>query len=232
MTDDRVNRLVGERVPGWIPLTMAIIGLVASIATAQLAVDAAESPAAEEPPSTLQSSNTDEESTAPTTSSSTTSAPPSSPETSAARELDEQSDEEGDDKADGKANLDCPPLFTTTFPSGGAEPLSEPGREVEILASWMSAHLEAQLLIEGHADAEGSEQANLKLSFRRAEAVTSILIDAGVPSDRLQPRGYGEYQPIAGVAPDSQQNRRVTMQAPGFDTCPIADTDTDTDTTE
>lgn len=45
--------------------------------------------------------------------------------------------------------------------------------------------------IAGYTDASGSREKNIALSQARAEAVRQYLVEAGVPSDRLQAKGYG-----------------------------------------
>ena len=48
-------------------------------------------------------------------------------------------------------------------------------------------------LIAGHTDAVGSDEDNLSLSDRRAEAVARVLTDEfGVPPENLVTQGYGE----------------------------------------
>lgn len=69
-----------------------------------------------------------------------------------------------------------------------------------------------KLNIIGHTDADGSDQANLKLSKERAEAVKSALINIyNIASDRLQTEGKGETEPISDntTADGKAQNRRV-----------------------
>jgi len=65
--------------------------------------------------------------------------------------------------------------------------------------------------VEGHTDSRGNDAFNLKLSQRRSESVRTFLISAGVASDRMEPRGYGETVPIADNRTDTgrAQNRRV-----------------------
>jgi outer membrane protein OmpA-like peptidoglycan-associated protein len=50
--------------------------------------------------------------------------------------------------------------------------------------------------IEGHTDSDGADGYNMKLSQRRAEAVVTYLVQAGVESERLDALGYGETEPI------------------------------------
>lgn len=54
-------------------------------------------------------------------------------------------------------------------------------------------------MIEGHADERGSEEYNLALGERRAEAVRKYLAALGVPSSQMRIVSYGESRPaVAG----------------------------------
>ena len=68
------------------------------------------------------------------------------------------------------------------------------------------------LLIVGHTDADGPDDANLKLSKSRAEAVKSALINIyKVSGDRLATDGKGESVPVSdnSTTEGKAQNRRV-----------------------
>ncbi|GAA3526247.1 OmpA family protein [Zobellella aerophila] len=70
------------------------------------------------------------------------------------------------------------------------------------------------LLIEGHASKVGSEEYNLALSKRRAEAVRAELIKGGISGDRLDIIGFGESKPLIMVENEEDEesaaaNRRV-----------------------
>lgn len=67
--------------------------------------------------------------------------------------------------------------------------------------------------IEGHTDAEGTDERNQPLSERRAEAVVDFLIDAGVPAERMKAVGYGSTRPIApnDTAAGRARNRRIAF---------------------
>ncbi len=62
-----------------------------------------------------------------------------------------------------------------------------------------------QITIDGHTDAEGTDERNQSLSDRRAGAVAQFLIGAGVGADRVKATGYGATQPVAPN--DTPQNR-------------------------
>jgi outer membrane protein OmpA-like peptidoglycan-associated protein len=68
----------------------------------------------------------------------------------------------------------------------------------------------AMLLIAGHTDAAGSDEYNLRLSGKRAQAVRAYLIEHGIAPDRLIAKGYGEAYPIASNATEAgrEENRR------------------------
>ncbi len=61
-----------------------------------------------------------------------------------------------------------------------------------------AAELCAPFAIEigGHTDFAGSDDHNLELSQKRADAVRQYLIDRGIEARRLTARGFGESQPL------------------------------------
>ena len=74
--------------------------------------------------------------------------------------------------------------------------------------------LPAQLTIEGHTDSVGSDEFNLALSQKRAEAVRDYLIKSGIGPDMIvATRGYGKSRPMASNDTDEgrSRNRRVEI---------------------
>jgi len=67
--------------------------------------------------------------------------------------------------------------------------------------------------VEGNTDSRGSEDYNLKLSQRRAEAVVDYLTSMGIDGSRLTPVGLGESNPVApNDTPENMfHNRRVDL---------------------
>ena len=69
--------------------------------------------------------------------------------------------------------------------------------------------------IEGHTDLIGTDEANAKLSLKRAEAVKHWLVHSmKIPEDRLFVRGLGESQPVVQSGDQDAQaiNRRVEIK--------------------
>jgi outer membrane protein OmpA-like peptidoglycan-associated protein len=68
--------------------------------------------------------------------------------------------------------------------------------------------------IEGHTDAVGTDEYNLKLSQDRAESVRYFIVQSGIAENRiLGTRGFGEVRPVAtNDTPEGRQmNRRVEI---------------------
>jgi outer membrane protein OmpA-like peptidoglycan-associated protein len=65
--------------------------------------------------------------------------------------------------------------------------------------------------VEGHTDAQGSEQHNLKLSLSRAETVLSYLSAQGVEQERLSGEGKGFSELLIPEKPKAAENRRVRI---------------------
>ncbi|WP_020485204.1 OmpA family protein [Methylomonas sp. MK1] len=86
-------------------------------------------------------------------------------------------------------------------------------RNVDKIGDFLKEYPDYKVLVEGYTDSRGSDEHNLELSDRRAYAVRTALVDAGVNSDRVRTRGYGEEYPVAGndTASSRQLNRRVEI---------------------
>ena len=84
------------------------------------------------------------------------------------------------------------------------------------VANILQAHPEVERVrIEGHTDAQGNDDQNLKLSEARARAVKLWLVEqGGIVAARLETRGYGRTRPIAtqDTAEGRARNRRVEFK--------------------
>jgi peptidoglycan-associated lipoprotein len=74
----------------------------------------------------------------------------------------------------------------------------------------MKRRMSTKILVEGHCDSRGTNEYNLALGERRADAVRDYLVSLGVGTDRVTIVSKGEEQPFCGDETEScwQQNRR------------------------
>lgn len=92
------------------------------------------------------------------------------------------------------------------------------GEAPEILAE-NAAILKGQaglrIVLQGHCDERGSDQYNIALGERRAEAVRDYLISLGVAAERLETVSFGEERPAdPGQSEEAwARNRRVEFVA-------------------
>lgn len=86
-------------------------------------------------------------------------------------------------------------------------------RQLADFAQTLEKYPDTDLVIEGHADASGPDDYNLRLSKERANAVASYLQSLGVRGARIDEKGYGEAQPVADNSTEAgrAKNRRVDI---------------------
>ncbi len=69
------------------------------------------------------------------------------------------------------------------------------------------------IVVEGHTDSRGSDENNMTLSQKRADAVRTYLISQGITSSKITAVGWGEARPLAdnNTAEGRANNRRVEL---------------------
>ncbi|NTW88828.1 MAG: OmpA family protein [Desulfobulbaceae bacterium] len=99
------------------------------------------------------------------------------------------------------------------FSTGSATITSTSRNNIDKLARILNRYKETSMVIEGHTDSIGSDDANQVLSEKRADAVANLLEVYGVSGRRLSPVGYGETRPVSSNETESDRklNRRVEV---------------------
>ncbi len=75
--------------------------------------------------------------------------------------------------------------------------------------AFLSEHPSIKILVEGHCDDRGSEEYNIALGTSRAESVKRVLVQEGVPADRIRTVSFGKEKPFCTQDNEQcwQQNR-------------------------
>ena len=81
------------------------------------------------------------------------------------------------------------------------------------VAAALIASSPRSVVVEGFTDSQGTDQYNIDLSQRRAEAVRDYLVQRGVDAASIQAHGIGEARPVADntTAEGRANNRRVEI---------------------
>lgn len=111
-----------------------------------------------------------------------------------------------------KVELDKPINLKVLFEFDKAVVQPVFNQQIEAVANFMNKYPETTTIIEGHTDSKGSDNYNMGLSQRRAEAVKQELVTIyGIAPNRLSTVGYGETRPVDTNATEEGRynNRRV-----------------------
>src|SRR5262245_16855406 len=89
---------------------------------------------------------------------------------------------------------------------------------LKVNADWLKKNSTARIEIEGHCDERGTNEYNLALGAKRAQAAKDYLVTLGIATERLSTISYGEEIPVCTEHNEScwSQNRRarfVVIQA-------------------
>ena len=77
-------------------------------------------------------------------------------------------------------------------------------------ATWLQTNGQSRVQVEGHCDERGSEEYNIALGAKRAQAAKDYLVTLGIPGSRISTISYGKELPACQDHDEScwSQNRR------------------------
>jgi OOP family OmpA-OmpF porin len=102
-------------------------------------------------------------------------------------------------------------LIQFDFDSAKVRPESQQALANLALALSSNELKASRFAIEGHTDAKGGAQYNLRLSELRAKAVCDFLKSKGIVEERLVPSGKGSSELTNKLNPEAAENRRVLI---------------------
>jgi OOP family OmpA-OmpF porin len=106
-----------------------------------------------------------------------------------------------------------PAHFTLYFREGSDELMPESRKELKRVLAELKKRSLPDVAVTGHADAVGTMKYNDQLSTTRAERMREILVEKGLPAERITVAGRGKREPLVrtdnGVP--EPRNRRVEI---------------------
>jgi outer membrane protein OmpA-like peptidoglycan-associated protein len=112
------------------------------------------------------------------------------------------------------ATLPPPPRhFTLPFQFDSEELTAEGRRLVQQVLQTVKSYPVPDVVVIGHTDTTGGAQTNVELGLRRANAVRSLLVQAGLSTLAIETRSHGEAELLVKTADNvfEPRNRRVEI---------------------
>ena len=112
------------------------------------------------------------------------------------------------------AALPPPPISFTLFFEFESEELTAESRAVVPgIVSALRERPAPDVAVVGHTDTMGDDATNAQWGYRRAVAVRTLLVEAGLPLDAISVRSHGERDPLVHTAENTREprNRRVEI---------------------
>ena len=102
------------------------------------------------------------------------------------------------------------PLSDIHFGYNDSSIQDQDGPVLKSNASWLQAHPQTRVQVEGYCDERGSEEYNIALGAKRAQAGKDYLATLGISDSRMSTISYGKELPLCTDHDEGcwQQNRR------------------------
>lgn len=236
--------VAGEDAPVWLAMSLAVLGTLGAVASAsawqqdrldamQAAVVAArlsepprldagqppEAPAAQRQEAPIPSPQAKLEPASPPPSPVNTTAPATVPAATTTPSPPPMPDRKA-------AATDCFHPLSIPFDRNSARPASNDMRKLlGPLQRFLSRHGDAVVLIEGHADATGTEDHNVLLSYTRGKAIANLLRKEGIPAQQMTIRAAGPGEAV-GDARAVARDRNAVLRIAGVEDCGARETAT------
>ncbi|HUA76208.1 MAG TPA: OmpA family protein [Acetobacteraceae bacterium] len=97
------------------------------------------------------------------------------------------------------------------FRTGSADIPTETSHQIGVLAGVLAKSPSLTIRLDGYADPRGTDDANMKLSQARADAVRDLFLAAGVREGALEVNAYGKSQSTADDPDGYALERRVRL---------------------
>jgi outer membrane protein OmpA-like peptidoglycan-associated protein len=106
-----------------------------------------------------------------------------------------------------------PRHFVLNFRFESGELTDDSRQLVPAILSAVVGRAAADIIVVGHTDTMGTPEANFTLGLKRAFAIRTLLVNAGIDASRIQVSSLGETDPLVHTADNiaEPRNRRVDI---------------------
>ncbi len=103
--------------------------------------------------------------------------------------------------------------FTLNFMEGGAKLTAESEAQLAVVLARAGERAGGEILVIGHTDRSGTDDANDALSLRRAAAIKALLVARNFKPELIEAIGRGEREPLIPTADEVSEprNRRAEI---------------------
>ncbi|MBI1731379.1 MAG: OmpA family protein [Gammaproteobacteria bacterium] len=104
--------------------------------------------------------------------------------------------------------------FTVYFRTNSAAVSGDTAARIQLMGEFLRQYPELRIYLDAHSDRRGSNAHNRRLSRARADTVAGLLLQSGIPPERIRGNAWGEIQAHA-PADDPEElffERRVDVQ--------------------
>ena len=99
-------------------------------------------------------------------------------------------------KGESTATPESSPLKDIRFDFDRYDLRADARETLKATADWLKQNMSMRVEIEGHCDERGTNEYNLALGAKRAQAARDYLVALGIRADRLSMMSYGEEIPV------------------------------------
>lgn len=130
-------------------------------------------------------------------------------------ERQEQREERRADAPSEEVAVDADDVFYFDFDKSIIKPQAYIAldQHAETIKQGLSRDSNLLIIVEGHCDERGTDEYNIALGERRAQAVSRYLRVQGVPAENIETVSYGEERPVNPASNEAAwaQNRRAVL---------------------
>ena len=112
-------------------------------------------------------------------------------------------------KDDGYVYIELENIY---FDLNKSEILPQAARTLNVLIDLLNKYPRMEIQLGAHTDSRASEEYNLRLSNRRANATLEYLVQNGIDRDRLRSKGFGESRPLVDCDNCSEEEHAINRR--------------------